>query len=91
MRAGPSAGRLERGRGVDARERRRGRDGGGPRRVGRDGPDVTESARARSYIFSKQVQKVCQFWLFTLQLLTFWLSTVYLKVVRTLLSGVVHF
>ena len=32
---------------------------------------VTESARARSYISSKQVQKIFQFWL-----LTFWLLTV---------------
>ena len=32
---------------------------------------VTESASAHSYIFSKQLQKTCQFWL-----LTFWLLTV---------------
>ena len=31
---------------------------------------VTESARACSYILSKQVQKICSFWLLTLWLLT---------------------
>ena len=40
---------------------------------------VTESARAHSYFFSKEVQKTCQFWL-----LTFWLLTVYLWVFLTL-------
>ena len=34
---------------------------------------VTESARACSYILSKQVQETCQFWLLTFWLLTFWL------------------
>ena len=41
---------------------------------------VTESARACSYILSKQVEKICSFWLLTLWLLTFWLLTVYLRV-----------
>ena len=31
---------------------------------------VTESARACSYLLSKQVQETCQFWLLTLWLLT---------------------
>ena len=51
---------------------------------------VTESARAHSYILSKQVRKTCQFWLFTLWLLTFWLLTVYLIVVMPLFRGFVH-
>ena len=38
--------------------------------------DVTESARAHSYIFSEEVQKTCEFWLLTSWLLTFWLLTV---------------
>ena len=32
--------------------------------------EVTESARACRYILSKQVQKICSFWLLTLWLLT---------------------
>ena len=37
--------------------------------------EVAESARAHSYISSKQVQKTCQIRLLTLWLLTFWLFT----------------
>ena len=47
---------------------------------------VTESARAHSYFFSKEVQKTGQFWL-----LTFWLLTVYLRVFLTRFSGFVQF
>ena len=54
-----------------------GRDGAPDNLVG--GSLVTESARAHSYFFSKEVQKTGQFWLFTLWLLTFWLFTVYLR------------
>ena len=36
---------------------------------------VTESARACSSILSKQIQKICHFWLLTLCLLKFWLFT----------------
>ena len=52
---------------------------------------VTESARAHSYFFSKEVQKTGQFWLLTLWLLTFWLLTVYLRVFLILFSGFVQF
>ena len=38
---------------------------------GSDWLHVTESARAAGYIFSKQVQKACSFWLLTRWLLTF--------------------
>ena len=38
--------------------------------------DVTESARAHSYISSSQVQKTCEFWLSTFVSLKFWLLTV---------------
>ena len=38
--------------------------------------EVTESARACSYILRNQVQKISQFWLLTFWLLTFWLLTV---------------
>ena len=38
---------------------------------------VTESARACSYILSKEVEKTVQFWLLTLWLLTCWLLTIF--------------
>ena len=52
---------------------------------------VTESARAHSYILSKQLQKTCQFWLLMRWLLTFWLLRVYLGLFLTLFSGFVQF
>ena len=38
--------------------------------------EVTESARAHSYISEKRLQKTCSFWLLMVWLLTFWLLTV---------------
>ena len=35
------------------------------------GVEVTESARAHSYILSEEVRKICKFWM-----LTFWLFNV---------------
>ena len=55
---------------------------------------VTESARAHSYLLSKQVQtqqKTGQFWLLTLWLFTFWLFKVYFRDLLTLFSDFVYF
>ena len=68
---------------------RPGAEGALPRRQAAQ--HVTESARAHSYILSKEVPTTCQFWLLTLWLLTFWMLTVNLRVFLTLFSDFVYF
>ena len=45
----------------------------------------------KSYFFSKEVQKISQFWMLTVWLLTFRLLAVYIRVFLTRFSGFVHF